>query len=99
MPVGYLKILFLQTTTTASTKPIPRLVDNSGGPCESGELCPAEWNVYDVAQFLRVNDCGNYCDAFSKQVCMIFIANFGVLFSLVVSDASKNESLMARLGL
>jgi hypothetical protein len=42
-------------------------VDNSGGSCETGELCPEEWNVFDVAQFLRVNDCANYCDSFSKQ--------------------------------
>ncbi|KAJ3631401.1 hypothetical protein MTP99_012530 [Tenebrio molitor] len=54
-------------TTPTSTKLIPRLVDNSGGSCETGELCPEEWNVFDVAQFLRVNDCANYCDSFSKQ--------------------------------
>lgn len=51
-----------------SAKVIPRLIDNTGGSCDSGEICPEEWNVFDVAQFLRVNDCVNYCDTFSKQV-------------------------------
>ncbi|KRT84601.1 Sterile alpha motif containing protein, partial [Oryctes borbonicus] len=62
-----LQSLHLQSTNTTSTKLIPRLVDNSGGTCDSSELCPEEWNVFDVAQFLRVNDCANYCDNFSKQ--------------------------------
>ncbi|XP_044733655.1 polycomb protein Sfmbt [Chrysoperla carnea] len=48
-------------------KYIPRLIDGTGGISDNGELCPAEWNVFDVAQFLRVNDCAAYCDTFSKQ--------------------------------
>ncbi|XP_017781166.1 PREDICTED: polycomb protein Sfmbt isoform X2 [Nicrophorus vespilloides] len=55
------------SNSNASTKHIPRLVDSSGGSYESNELCPNEWNVFDVAQFLRVNDCANYCDNFSRQ--------------------------------
>ncbi|GLH01505.1 Polyhomeotic-proximal chromatin protein [Gryllus bimaculatus] len=51
----------------SSTKFIPRLVDGGSGPTEPGELTPAEWNVFDVAQFLRVNDCAAYCDSFSKR--------------------------------
>ncbi|GJQ65632.1 Sfmbt [Trypoxylus dichotomus] len=58
---------YVNSTNTTSTKLIPRLVDSSGGTCDSSELCPEEWNVFDVAQFLRVNDCANYCDNFSKQ--------------------------------
>ncbi|KAJ8927174.1 hypothetical protein NQ314_020450 [Rhamnusium bicolor] len=57
-------------TNNTSTKLIPRLIDTTGGSCETGGLCPEEWNVFDVAQFLRVNDCANYCDSFSKQVCI-----------------------------
>lgn len=50
---------------------------DSSGTCETGELCPDSWNVFDVAQFLRVNDCANYCDAFSKQVLLIrTVTNF-----------------------
>lgn len=59
---------YISTSNNANTKLIPRLIDNSGnGSTETGDLCPNEWNVFDVAQFLRVNDCANYCDAFSKH--------------------------------
>ncbi|ERL89350.1 hypothetical protein D910_06721 [Dendroctonus ponderosae] len=60
--------VYLQVSTNSNPKLIPRLVDSSNCTNESNaELCPNEWNVFDVAQFLRVNDCANYCDAFSKQ--------------------------------
>lgn len=58
---SYVKVESISSTV------IPRLIDNSGGNCDPNELHPAEWNVFEVAQFLRVNDCANYCDAFSKQ--------------------------------
>nr|CAH7745505.1 unnamed protein product [Callosobruchus chinensis] len=58
---------YINGTTASSTKLIPRLIDNSGGSIETGELCPDVWNVFDVAQFLRVNDCASYCDSFSKK--------------------------------
>lgn len=48
-----------------SPKVIPRIIDNMGA--FNKLIAPDEWNVYDVAQFLRVNDCANYCDTFSKQ--------------------------------
>ncbi|KAJ8984576.1 hypothetical protein NQ317_006038 [Molorchus minor] len=51
----------------SSTKSIPRLIDMSGANYDAGDLCPDEWDLYDVAQFLRVNDCSNYCDSFVKQ--------------------------------
>ncbi|XP_023014012.1 scm-related gene containing four mbt domains isoform X1 [Leptinotarsa decemlineata] len=54
-------------TNNPNPKVIPRLADASVGNCETGDLCPSDWNVFDVAQFLRVNDCANYCDSFSKQ--------------------------------
>ncbi|XP_014477353.1 PREDICTED: polycomb protein Sfmbt-like [Dinoponera quadriceps] len=53
--------------TTASSKYIPRLADGVHKSSESGDLVPSEWNVFDVAQFLRVNDCATYCDNFSKR--------------------------------
>ncbi|XP_067009728.2 MBT domain-containing protein 1 isoform X2 [Anabrus simplex] len=53
-------------STAVSTKLIPRLVDSTGSS-ESGELVPDQWNVFDVGQFLRVNDCAAYCDSFSKK--------------------------------
>ncbi|KAL1506365.1 hypothetical protein ABEB36_005740 [Hypothenemus hampei] len=56
-------------SSSSNPKLIPRLIDNvtANSSETNGELCPDEWNVFDVAQFLRVNDCANYCDAFSKQ--------------------------------
>lgn len=57
-------------STGASGKLIPRLVDATGNIGELGELVPAEWNVFDVAQFLRVNDCAAYCDSFSRRVSL-----------------------------
>ncbi|XP_066154407.1 polycomb protein Sfmbt [Euwallacea fornicatus] len=58
----------MHVSSNSNPKLIPRLIDNANFVLESaGELCPEEWNVFDVAQFLRVNDCANYCDAFSKQ--------------------------------
>lgn len=60
---------YVQQTAATSTKFIPRLVDGGGGSNGegTGELTPAEWNVFDVAQFLRVNDCAAYCDSFSRH--------------------------------
>ncbi|KAF2895362.1 hypothetical protein ILUMI_10816 [Ignelater luminosus] len=58
---------YINSHEVISAKVIPRLIDNTGGSCESNNICPEEWNVFDVAQFLRVNDCVNYCDTFSKQ--------------------------------
>ncbi|EFN85119.1 Polycomb protein Sfmbt [Harpegnathos saltator] len=53
--------------TSASSKYIPRLADVVHKSSECGDLVPSEWNVFDVAQFLRVNDCTTYCDNFSKR--------------------------------
>lgn len=53
------------TIEPTSQKVIPRIIDNAGALTKP--IAPDEWNVLDVAQFLRVNDCANYCDTFSKQ--------------------------------
>ncbi|KAB0798790.1 hypothetical protein PPYR_06670 [Photinus pyralis] len=58
---------YINSHEVNSGKAIPRLIDNTGGCCDPSELCPEDWNVFDVAQFLRVNDCANYCDTFSKH--------------------------------
>ncbi|XP_028133720.1 polycomb protein Sfmbt isoform X2 [Diabrotica virgifera virgifera] len=57
----------VNSSTPSSPKVIPRLIDNSGSTSERSELCPKEWSSSDIVQFLRVNDCANYSDAFSKQ--------------------------------
>lgn len=55
---------------------IPRIADStsnnstpnnsSNSPGVDNDLCPDTWNVYDVGQFLRVNDCAAHCDTFSR---------------------------------
>lgn len=31
------------------------------------QLLPETWNVYDITQFLRVNDCTAHCETFSRN--------------------------------
>ncbi|KAK3878855.1 hypothetical protein Pcinc_016543 [Petrolisthes cinctipes] len=53
------------TTTTESELYIPRLID---GPIKDGsKVQPKVWKPKDVAQFLKTNDCGAYCDNFVAQ--------------------------------
>ncbi|XP_008548633.1 polycomb protein Sfmbt isoform X1 [Microplitis demolitor] len=48
-------------------KYIPRIADGWQKSSDCGELVPTEWNAFDVAQFLRINDCAAYCDNFCKR--------------------------------
>lgn len=51
----------------AKPKVIPRLSDMKGRG--SGvSISPGTWDVNDVAEFLKINDCSACCDAFIKQV-------------------------------
>lgn len=61
-----MKIPLLQTSSV-SEKYIPRLADCLQKSSDAKGLVPSEWNIIDVAQFLRVNDCATYCDNFSKR--------------------------------
>ena len=54
-------------TCSATFKVIPRLIDNNSSSLDAGELNPNEWDVNDVAHFLKVNDCAAYCDNFAKK--------------------------------
>ncbi|CAH1187686.1 unnamed protein product [Phyllotreta striolata] len=64
-PVERRATSYVNSTSSNGNKVIPRLIDATTSG--AGELCPDEWSIFDVAQFLRVNDCVNYCDAFSKH--------------------------------
>lgn len=33
---------------------------------QTNDLSPDTWNIYDVGQFLRVNDCTAHCETFSR---------------------------------
>ncbi|XP_015036548.2 polycomb protein Sfmbt isoform X2 [Drosophila pseudoobscura] len=54
-------------SSATSSKYIPRLADIDASEAAHLELQPDSWNVYDVSQFLRVNDCTAYCDTFSRS--------------------------------
>ncbi|XP_073826823.1 scm-related gene containing four mbt domains isoform X2 [Musca autumnalis] len=55
-----------KNSSVSNTKYIPRLSDCSDSE-NNAELMPDTWNVYDVSQFLRVNDCTAHCDTFSRN--------------------------------
>lgn len=86
-------------SSNTNPKLIPRLIDNANLSLDSSELCPDEWNVFDVAQFLRVNDCANYCDAFSKQVKTLIdlIQIFISIYHYVIYFKGINQVLQKRL--
>ncbi|KAK7070663.1 MBT domain-containing protein 1 [Halocaridina rubra] len=44
---------------------IPRLID--GSVKDGSKVRPKMWTPYDVAEFLKTNDCGAYCDNFISQ--------------------------------
>lgn len=62
---------YIGNSSVSNGKFIPRLIDVTQEPssCQANnrELVPETWNVYDVLQFLRVNDCIAHCDVFSKN--------------------------------
>lgn len=61
----FLTIQEQNNCTSDKNKLIPRLSD-----CKSKAISirPDTWDVEDVAEFLKINDCATYCDAFIKKV-------------------------------
>lgn len=57
--------LFFQVTMHA----VPRLSES--GTMDTGVTMPALWSVFDVCQFLRINDCAQHCDTFRKRVNIV----------------------------
>ena len=60
----------VEESTSKTGKIIPRLIDVSTANRREAltGATPLEWTTQDVATFLRVNDCANYCDTFTKGV-------------------------------
>ncbi|KAL9927865.1 scm-related gene containing four mbt domains isoform 1-T3 [Glossina fuscipes fuscipes] len=61
---------YIANSSVSNSKYIPRVSDGgdtSASADHIGELMPDSWNVYDVSQFLRVNDCTAHCDTFSRN--------------------------------
>jgi len=50
---------------TPAEKIIPKLSDS---PPNLGDVDPFLWDIPDVSEFLRANDCGAYCDSFERNV-------------------------------
>lgn len=46
---------------------IPRIIDNTIGSVKGAKIQPKLWSPYDVASFLRNNDCQAYCDNFLRN--------------------------------
>lgn len=67
---GFVTPVVSISTSSTSEKEIPCL-DSSGFDgaqnFKSEDICPAQWSVEDVCEFLKKNDCAAYCDNFSKQ--------------------------------
>lgn len=62
----------MQNTTITSGKYIPCLISDSAVSQSSAatngdELAPESWNILDVEQFLRINDCNIHCETFSQN--------------------------------
>ncbi|XP_037958251.1 polycomb protein Sfmbt isoform X2 [Teleopsis dalmanni] len=79
--IGRKATSYIGNSSVSSSKYIPRLTDSNDISSTSNnnsyltvttsdaqtELTPDNWNVYDVSQFLRVNDCTAHCDTFSRN--------------------------------
>ncbi|XP_032592083.1 polycomb protein Sfmbt isoform X2 [Drosophila grimshawi] len=64
--IGRKATSYIANSAVSNSKYIPRLGDVDTGDAHL-ELMPDSWNVYDVSQFLRVNDCTAHCDTFSRN--------------------------------
>ncbi|XP_030380492.1 polycomb protein Sfmbt isoform X2 [Scaptodrosophila lebanonensis] len=93
-----------KTTNSAVTnsKYIPRLADIDSNEAQV-DLMPESWNVYDVSQFLRVNDCTAHCDTFSrnkidgKRLLQLTKDDIIPLLGMKVGPALKISDLIAQL--
>lgn len=59
----------MQNTTISSGKFIPCLISDSQSvtATNADELAPESWNISDVEQFLRINDCEGPCKTFTQN--------------------------------
>ncbi|XP_034936370.1 polycomb protein Sfmbt-like isoform X2 [Chelonus insularis] len=59
--------LIQDDVSSVNSKYIPKITDGWMKNSYCNKLIPNEWNVFDVTQFLRINDCASYCDNFSNH--------------------------------
>ncbi|EDV58737.1 polycomb protein Sfmbt isoform X1 [Drosophila erecta] len=100
--VGRKATSYIANSCATNNKYIPRLADiDSSEP--HLELVPDTWNVYDVSQFLRVNDCTAHCDTFSrnkvdgKRLLQLTKDDIMPLLGMKVGPALKISDLIAQL--
>lgn len=92
----------LQNSAVTNSKYIPRLADIDSNDAQV-ELMPDTWNVYDVSQFLRVNDCTAHCDTFSRnkvdgtRLLQLTKDDIMPLLGMKVGPALKISDLIAQL--
>ncbi|KAH8276419.1 hypothetical protein KR018_005704 [Drosophila ironensis] len=100
--VGRKATSYIANSSATNNKYIPRLADIDSSESHL-ELIPESWNVYDVSQFLRVNDCTAHCDAFSrnkidgKRLLQLTKEDILPLLDMKVGPALKISDLIAQL--
>ncbi|XP_017857699.1 PREDICTED: polycomb protein Sfmbt isoform X4 [Drosophila arizonae] len=93
---------YIANSAVTNSKYIPRLADVDSNEAHL-ELMPDTWNVYDVSQFLRVNDCTAHCDTFSrnkidgKRLLQLTKDDIMPLLGMKVGPALKISDLIAQL--
>ncbi|KAH8262185.1 hypothetical protein KR038_008213 [Drosophila bunnanda] len=100
--VGRKATSYIANSSASNNKYIPRLADIDSNEAHL-ELMPDSWNVYDVSQFLRVNDCTAHCDTFSrnkidgKRLLQLTKDDIMPLLGMKVGPALKISDLIAQL--
>ncbi|XP_030243575.1 polycomb protein Sfmbt isoform X2 [Drosophila navojoa] len=100
--VGRKATSYIANSAVTNSKYIPRLADVDSNEAHL-ELMPDTWNVYDVSQFLRVNDCTAHCDTFSrnkidgKRLLQLTKDDIMPLLGMKVGPALKISDLIAQL--
>ncbi|XP_017071654.2 polycomb protein Sfmbt isoform X3 [Drosophila eugracilis] len=100
--VGRKATSYIANSSATNNKYIPRLADIDSSEAHL-ELVPDSWNVYDVSQFLRVNDCTAHCDTFSrnkidgKRLMQLTKDDIMPLLGMKVGPALKISDLIAQL--
>ncbi|EDW76171.2 uncharacterized protein Dwil_GK14805 [Drosophila willistoni] len=100
--VGRKATSYIANSSATNSKYIPRLADIDSNEAHL-DLIPDTWNVYDVSQFLRVNDCTPHCDTFSrnkidgKRLLQLTKDDIMPLLGMKVGPALKISDLIAQL--
>uniref|UniRef100_A0A034V9Q9 Polycomb protein Sfmbt n=1 Tax=Bactrocera dorsalis TaxID=27457 RepID=A0A034V9Q9_BACDO len=116
--VGRKATSYIGNSSVCNSKYIPRLIESSSNENNSGssggnsnsqnadpqaDLIPDTWNVYDVSQFLRVNDCTAHCDTFlrnkidGKRLLQLSKDEIITLLGMKVGPALKISDLIQQL--